>query len=49
MNVEWDDAKDLVNQQKHGLSFEEARSLFDSDAGYLVIFDAEHPSPKTAS
>jgi hypothetical protein len=42
VNVGWDDAKDLVNQQKHGLSFAKARILFDSDADYLVIFDADH-------
>jgi hypothetical protein len=40
--VEWDDAKDEVNQRKHALSFAEARVLFDSGADYLVIFDADH-------
>jgi hypothetical protein len=39
-NIEWDDAKDRVNQKKHGLAFSEVRSLFESD--YLEIFDADH-------
>ena len=42
MDFEWDDEKDLGNQQKHGLSFEEARRLFESGADYLEIFDTEH-------
>jgi len=42
VNVEWDDAKDQVNQRKHGLSFTEARTLFDSGVDYLEIFDVDH-------
>ena len=42
MRVEWDDSKNRANQQKHGLSFEEARELFVSGADYLEIFDLEH-------
>jgi len=42
VRIEWDDAKDLLNQEKHGLSFAEARSLFESDLDYLEIFDSEH-------
>ncbi len=42
MDFEWDDAKDLTNQQKHGLSFAEARELFEPGADYLEIFDADH-------
>ena len=42
MDFEWDDAKDLSNQRKHGLSFAEARQLFESGADYLEIFDVEH-------
>jgi hypothetical protein len=34
--------EDLENQRKHGLSFAEARRLFESGADYLEIFDAEH-------
>ncbi len=42
VDFEWDDEKDRTNQQKHGLSFEEARSLFESEIDYLEIFDGEH-------
>ena len=42
MEFEWDDGKDLSNQQKHGLSFTEAQRFFESGAGYLEIFDAAH-------
>ena len=42
MRFEWDDEKDLLNQEKHGLSFAEARSLFESEGDYLEIFDDEH-------
>jgi uncharacterized DUF497 family protein len=42
VNFEWDQEKNLINQQKHGVSFEEARELFESGTGYLEIFDSEH-------
>ena len=42
MWIEWDDAKDLLNQEKHGVSFLEARILFESEVDYLEIFDSEH-------
>jgi uncharacterized DUF497 family protein len=42
VRFEWDDEKDLLNQEKHGLSFAEARSLFESEGDYLEIFDDEH-------
>ena len=42
MNFDWDDEKNLINQQKHGVSFEEARALFESTVDYLEIFDSEH-------
>lgn len=42
MEFEWDDEKDVTNQQKHGLSFAEARRLFDSGVDYLEIFDEQH-------
>jgi len=32
VNFEWDDEKNLINQQKHGVSFEEAQGLFESSA-----------------
>jgi len=40
--VEWDDAKDEANQSKHGISFAEAKTLFESGADHLVLFDADH-------
>ena len=42
VDFEWDDAKDRSNHRKHGLSFAEARQLFESGADYLEIFDVEH-------
>jgi hypothetical protein len=42
VEFEWDPAKDESNQRKHGLSFPEARALFESGADYLEIFDAAH-------
>ena len=42
MDFEWDDEKDLSNQQKHGLSFSEERELFEAGAQYLEIFDEDH-------
>ena len=29
MKFEWDEKKNLINQEKHGVSFEEAREVFD--------------------
>ncbi len=42
VRFEWDDAKDPLNREKHGISFEEARRLFESGVDYLEIFDSEH-------
>ncbi len=42
MKVEWDDAKDRANQQKHGIGFREASQLFSAGVDYLEIFDDEH-------
>jgi uncharacterized DUF497 family protein len=38
---EWDEAKDRTNRQKHGVSFEEARSAF-LDENARVMPDPEH-------
>lgn len=41
LRFEWDERKAASNRRKHGVSFEEARSVFlDEDA--LVIPDAAH-------
>jgi len=51
VRFEWDDAKDLLDREKHGISFAEARTLFafaeartlfESGIDYLEIFDHEH-------
>lgn len=42
VKVVWDEAKNLANRKKHGLSFEEARELFTSGVDYLEIFDESH-------
>ena len=42
VNFHWDPAKDLANQQKHGVGFEEASELFTSGVDYLELFDEAH-------
>jgi uncharacterized DUF497 family protein len=42
LKFEWDEAKNRANQRKHGVSFDIARTLFESNADYLEIFDDEH-------
>ena len=42
VRFEWDDAKDRRNQQEHGLSFSEAKQLFQGGQDYLEIFDIAH-------
>ena len=42
VRVTWDRAKNLSNQKKHGLSFEEASELFRSGVDYLELFDEDH-------
>ena len=37
----WDEAKNLINQEKHGVSFEEAQTVFYDDYA-LLEFDEEH-------
>ncbi|MHA7817646.1 MAG: BrnT family toxin [Pseudohaliea sp.] len=44
MKFEWDAAKNRANQRKHGLSFDEARQLFEHGDDYLEIFDEAHSS-----
>ena len=34
MNFEWDERKALINQDKHGVSFQEARTVFYDESGY---------------
>jgi uncharacterized protein len=43
IKFEWDEVKNVSNQKKHGVSFEEAKSVFyDSDA--IQFFDNAHSS-----
>lgn len=42
MRVDWDDAKNLANQEKHQISFEEASELLTGEAECLEIFDEFH-------
>jgi uncharacterized DUF497 family protein len=41
LTFEWDEAKDLSNQGKHGVSFEEAKSVF-GDPFSITIADVQH-------
>ena len=41
MSFEWDEAKDLLNRQKHGVGFDEAKSVFN-DPRSLTIHDVAH-------
>lgn len=41
IRFEWDDAKSRVNKRKHGVSFEEAQSVF-LDENAVRFFDPEH-------
>jgi hypothetical protein len=38
---EWDSSKDLLNQDKHGVSFDEARKAFE-DPDRLIVKDTTH-------
>ncbi len=41
MEFEWNSEKALINQEKHGVTFEEATSVFDDDDA-LLIYDPDH-------
>jgi len=43
MQFEWDEAKDLANQEKHKVSFTEAQEAF-FDVKRLIIKDDKHSS-----
>jgi uncharacterized protein len=42
VKVTWDRTKNLSNQKKHGVSFEETRELFVSGVDYLELSDDAH-------
>ena len=41
MKFEWDDEKNEINKIKHGVSFEEAQTVFDDEYA-TVIYDEGH-------
>lgn len=41
LRFEWDEAKNRVNQRKHGISFEEARTVF-FDENAIRFYDPDH-------
>jgi|ERR1041384_3989871 uncharacterized DUF497 family protein len=42
MRFEWAPEKDRANFKKHGLSFDEAATLFTRGVDYLEIYDEKH-------
>ena len=43
IKFEWDEDKDFLNQEKHNVSFHEARKAFE-DSNRLIFEDEEHTS-----
>jgi uncharacterized protein len=43
VNFEWDEGKAEANLEKHGVSFEEAQTVFD-DPLYVDFYDPDHSS-----
>ncbi len=41
IRFEWDENKNLANQHKHGISFEEARTVF-YDNFARIVYDPDH-------
>lgn len=41
MTFEWDEEKNILNQKKHGISFETASYIF-KDEKYIEMYDFEH-------
>ena len=41
LTFEWDEEKDLSNQRKHGVSFEEGKTVFN-DPRSITIADEQH-------
>lgn len=48
IDFEWDEKKNEINQKKHGVSFEEAKSCFEDDHA-RVFFDVEHSKDEDRS
>ena len=45
LRFEWDERKNAQNRRKHGVSFEEARTVF-LDESALLINDPDHSEPE---
>ena len=43
MIFEWDERKNLINQRKHGVGFEEAKRAF-LDLNRIITYDEKHSS-----
>lgn len=37
MTFEWDENKNIINQKKHGVSFDDVKSMFSDDSA--ILFD----------
>ena len=46
IRFEWDEAKNLANQRKHGIGFEEATEVFDDPLYMLVEDSSEYEEPR---
>lgn len=42
LSIEWDERKNRTNKRKHGVSFEEAQTVF-FDENAIRYFDPDHP------
>ncbi len=45
LSFEWDETKNRVNKRKHGVSFEEAQTVF-LDENAIRYFDPDHSADK---
>jgi uncharacterized protein len=48
ISFSWDDEKNETNKKKHGVSFDEAKTVF-YDEGAIRYFDPDHSTMKTGS
>jgi len=42
VRFEWDPGKSQANRRKHGVSFSQAKTLFESGVDFLEIYDQAH-------
>jgi len=41
LTFEWNESKNLLNQKKHGIAFDEAKTVFSDELGRLIP-DPDH-------